>query len=71
MFSFQTNNRRTDNSAQMFNNDPDKMILRYVLSQTAIEQNNRKLQEHLEKLRKYGGRPQKFRQYGDMGSPSA
>ncbi len=56
MLSNQTYNPRTNNSARMFSDDPDKMLLKYVLSQTVREQNNRKLQEHLEKLGKIGCR---------------
>ena len=41
----------------MFGVDPDNLLVKYVLSQTTREQNNRKLQEHLDKLRKFGGKP--------------
>lgn len=63
MLSNQTSNPRTTNPAQMFSDDPDNMLLKYVLSQTAREQNNRKLQEHLEKVRKFGGRPPRVLEY--------
>ena len=63
MLSSQKINVSTINSAQAFNDDPDKMLVEYVLSQSAIEQNNRKLQEHLEKIRKFGGRPQRVVEY--------
>lgn len=63
MISNQNRNLGIINSAQMFSDDPDKMLLQYVLSQTAREQNNRKLQEHLEKIRKFGGRPPRVVEY--------
>lgn len=67
MLSNQLSNQSIDpsttESAQMFSDDPDKMLLKYFLSQTAKVQNNRKLQEHLEKIRKFGGRPPRVVQY--------
>ena len=57
MLSNQTNNPRENTSARMFGVDPDNLLVKYVLSQTTREQNNRKLQEHLDKLRKFGGKP--------------
>lgn len=63
MISNQNRDLRIINSAQMFSDDPDKMLLQYVLSQSAREQNNRKLQEHLEKIRKFGGRPPRVVEY--------
>ena len=68
MLSNQINNPRTNKSAQMFSDDPDKMLLKYVLSRTTKEQNNRKLREHLEKLRKFGGRlPKKLEHDETLG----
>ena len=57
MPSNQTNNARTNNTARMFRDDPDSLLAKYVLSLTAKEQNNRKLEEHLEKIRKFSGKP--------------
>jgi len=56
MISNQTNTTPTNIIARLFSDDPDKILLKYVLSQAAREQNNRKLQDHLKKLKKFGGR---------------
>ncbi len=63
MLSNQTINPKTIKSAQMFSDDQDNMLLKYVLFQTAREQNNRKLQEHLDKVRKFNGRPPRVLEY--------
>lgn len=65
MLSNQTNITPTNIIARLFSDDPDKILLKYVLSQAAREQNRRKLQEHLKKLRKFGGRPPKEQEHDD------
>ena len=56
MLSNQSNITPANIIARLFSDDPDRILLKYVLSQAAREQNNRKLEEHLKKLRKSGGR---------------
>lgn len=65
MLSNQINITPTNIIARLFSDDPDKILLKYVLSQAAREQNKRKLQEHLKKLRKLGGRFPKEPEHGD------
>lgn len=59
MLANQETNPQKNNPARTLNDVADKMLLTFILWQSAREQNNRKLQEHLEKLKKYGGLPPK------------
>ncbi len=64
----QTNTPRTIKSARISSDDSDKMLLKFFLSQAAREQNNRKLQQHLQKLKKHGGRLPKERKQDEISS---
>lgn len=45
--------------------DPARILHKYILSQTARNQNSRKLKEHLEKIKKYGGKLPKEREHDE------